>query len=91
MIPTTIPEHAYRQGLTKEIVGPPEDISEEECGTIEILMGEYLAGAFDGAPAIASYWKPSSEEIDLLLKGGVVEMVLLLPFVPVMQLNAVEK
>lgn len=93
MLPTSIPEGMERQGsgLVKVVYGPPNGIPDSECGTIETLQGTYLGGVFDGSPAIVTYWRPSEQELEYLLnsKEASIEIVLLLPVCPVMQVNVV--
>lgn len=51
-------------------VGPPRGVSDEDCGTVESLVG-YI----DGMSAYCDYWRPTSGELERLNKGAFIELV----------------
>lgn len=57
-------------------VGPPPGIPEEDCSTVEAVHWTYEGGIFDGHPAYTSYYRPSAEEINALIHGGIVELTM---------------
>jgi hypothetical protein len=72
MEPISIPDEAKtaRPDMRVLRIGPPPGVSEDECGTVEALVG-----AVDGYPAYADYWRPTTDELDVLTAGGYIELV----------------
>lgn len=72
MQPIPIPEQARvaRPELYARRIGPPRGISDEDCGTVESLVG-----SIDGMRAFCDYWKPSKKEIEALQKGAFIELI----------------
>lgn len=55
------------------VLGAPAGMSIEECGALPVTRLEYP----DGTPAVASFWRPSPEERDLIAKGAPVRLIVL--------------
>lgn len=55
------------------MIGPPPDVSSEQCGSVEALVGSIKDGAFDGAPVMRVYWQPSEEDIERMQQGHLIE------------------
>ena len=78
MRPIKVPNQARKANPTYTLVsvGPPQGISEDDCGTIESLQGDIVeVGSFDGMHEIRVYWEPTPEELNNLDQGSVVELV----------------
>lgn len=58
---------------------PPKDIAEEDCGTVEALVGTVHGGAFDGITNIRVYWKPDAEDLVRLSAGHEIELQIIAP------------
>lgn len=72
MEPIGIPPAAVRlnPGLRAVHVGPPPGISDDDCGTPEVLVGE----SPDGYPVFADYWRPTPAQMNTLIEGGFIEL-----------------
>lgn len=51
-------------------VGPPLGVSDEDCATVESLVG-YI----DGMSTYCDYWRPTPVELEQLNKGAFIELV----------------
>lgn len=76
MTPTAVPAvvREHRPDLTTINVGPPPGVSDEDCGTVESLVGQV-----GGYAAYTSHWKPTVEQLELLNAGGSIELVQYVP------------
>jgi len=72
MIPIGIPPSAVRNNPTARAVhvGPPPGISDDDCGTPEVLVGD----SEEGYPFFADYWRPTSGQLQTLIDGGYLEL-----------------
>ena len=72
MEPIPVPLQAVRMNprLRSIHVGPPPGISDEDCGTPEVLAGQ----SDDGYPVFADYWRPTPEQLNALIAGGYIEL-----------------
>lgn len=72
MIPIGIPPAAVRHNpdLRALHVGPPPGISDEDCGTPEVLVGQ----SPEGYPVFADYWQPTPDQLRMLVDGGFIEL-----------------
>lgn len=80
MRPTQVPEHVERANpdMVKIRIGPPPSVPDEDCGTIEGLVGEILDGSsFHGARQFKVYWSPSPSERGKLMRGHPVELTVI--------------
>lgn len=79
-----IPEYAQQVYPNSRIIimGPPNGLTEEHCYSIPVLLKSVEGEVFDGAPEFHSYWQPSKEELEILNKGGKVELVFIGLFPP---------
>lgn len=55
------------------VLGAPAGMSIDECGALAITRIQYE----DGTPAVASYWQPTTFEIELIKKGQPIRLVVL--------------
>jgi hypothetical protein len=55
------------------VLGAPPGMSHEQCEALPVTRLQYA----DGTPAVASYWKPSPAELDMLLAGNPVRLICL--------------
>lgn len=82
MIPAPIPPFAKAVN-PKHIeipVGPPQGVSDDDCGTINALVGvRNDSTAFSGSREFRVYWKPQEHDLKALNDDGVVEIVFLTP------------
>lgn len=77
MIPIPIPDAAKAGRPYCQMVnmGPPRGVSDEDCGTVEMLIAPSSAGGlpgFGGRPQYA-YYRPTPEELQQLGNGGFIE------------------
>lgn len=72
MKPSPVPDCARAQYPTARVaeIGKPPGYSDDEIGSLPALIDR----SDPRWPAIRSYWRPSSEEIALLLDGGYIEL-----------------
>lgn len=79
-----IPESAKKQypNHKEQRIGPPENIAEEDCGYSMSLLGHVPGGAFDGAPIIRTFFQPTPDELEILNRGGYVELYFISPAMP---------
>lgn len=72
MTPIAIPPSAKAKypDLTARTVGPPPGISDDDCGTPEVLFGR----SPEGYPVYADYWQPTPDQMALLNAGGYLEL-----------------
>jgi len=64
MTPVNFPEANTR-------FGPPVDLEESQCMTIPAYLGSVNnQDCVDGANVIVVAWKPSQEELNILMLGG---------------------
>lgn len=70
--PAPIPPEAVRARptLNARHVGPPRGVSDDDCGTVEALVGH-----LNGYPAWCDYWRPTPEQLATLNAGGFIELV----------------
>lgn len=75
MIPIPVPENVKAGRPSGRItqMGPPQGVSDEDCGTAEMLIE--ASNAIPGYPARSNYayYKPNAYELELLKNGGVIE------------------
>jgi hypothetical protein len=73
MTPIPIPPEAAasRPSLKALRVGPPPGVSDADCGTVESLAGI----SDEGYPMYANYWRPTTEQLDALQRGGFIELI----------------
>jgi hypothetical protein len=77
MRPVSVPKKAQEDSPHLRVIriGPPKGINDDQCGTVEALVGPHKeVGVFDGAPCIKTYWRPSQEELEFIASGGVIEL-----------------
>lgn len=72
MTPIPIPPEAAasRPTLRALRIGPPPGVSDNDCGTVESLVGVQ-----DGLPMYADYWRPTPDQLDALNRGGFIELI----------------
>lgn len=72
MDPIGIPPEAVllNPGYKAVHIGPPPGISDADCGTPEVLVGETP----EGYPVLADYWRPTPEQLAVLNAGGFLEL-----------------
>ena len=72
MTPIPIPPEAAatRPHLKALSIGPPPGVSDQDCGTVESLVGMQ-----DGYPVYADYWRPTPEQLEALAVGGFIELI----------------
>lgn len=72
MTPIPIPPEAAttRPSFKALRIGPPPGVPDDECGTVESLVG-----MVDGYPAYADYWRPTPEQLEALQRGGFIELI----------------
>jgi hypothetical protein len=72
MTPTSVPPEARagRPDMRVLPVGPPPGVSDDDCGTVEALVG-----SIGGLTAYADYWRPTAEQLATLNAGGFLELV----------------
>lgn len=63
MIPVAFPEANSR-------FGPPPDLAESQCMTIQAFTGVVEKGPVEGAEVVVVAWKPSPQEIEAMSKGS---------------------
>lgn len=76
MIPASVPDLARRaRPLTMTVsMGPPQGVSDDDCGTAEMLVShEVLPGI---GRAHYAYFRPTQEELQTLQDGGFLELAL---------------
>lgn len=72
MNPTTVPESAKRAHPNHQLVdmGPPRGVSDTDCGTAQMLLGDVRAmPGFDGRDQLA-FFKPTAADLATLNAGG---------------------
>lgn len=76
MSPTLVPLVAreHRPDTRVLDIGPPPGVSEHECSTVNALMGR-----INGFAAVADYWRPTPEQLEVLNNGGFIELVQYVP------------
>lgn len=55
------------------VLPAPPGVSIEQCVPLYVRRMKYE----DGTPSIKSFWKPSDQELEYLLQGGVVTLTVL--------------
>lgn len=77
MNPIPVPPEAAatRSKLRAVNVGPPPGISDDECGTLECLVGFHD----QGYPMFAGYWRPDAAQLAALQAGGFIELSMFAP------------
>lgn len=72
MTPIGIPPEAVEAnpGYKAMHIGPPLGISDQDCGTPEVLRGVTP----EGYPVLADYWRPTEHQLALLNAGGFIEL-----------------
>jgi hypothetical protein len=75
MIPIPVPDEAKAERLDCRLVamGPPRGVSDDDCGTVEMLIGGQPLPGFTGRAQYA-YYRPTPEELEQLLAGGFLEL-----------------
>lgn len=70
-------------GYEKVSVGPPENVADEDCGTIEALRGVYEGNSpFDGATVYRVFYKPDALDLAMLQEGAPIEISFISAVVP---------
>ncbi len=57
--------------------GPPADLDPSQCKTIRAFRGVVPAGSLEGAPLVVTAWKPTVEEIGMIVSGHPVYLSIL--------------
>lgn len=52
------------------VFGPPPDLDESQCRSIEAFVGQAQGGSCDGSPLVVVAYKFTKEEAQVLLEGG---------------------
>lgn len=65
------------------IIGPPRNIAEEDCYSIQARISHTNGGAFDGAPIITTGFKLDIEDLEILNNGGTLTLGFIGEGVPV--------
>lgn len=75
MLPIRVPDEAKQRHAPCRLVrmGPPKGVSDEDCGTAEMLRTDEYEPTF-GAPAHHAYYKPTPDELAVLNAGGYLEL-----------------
>ena len=76
MKPIAVPKCAKAARPNHEVVtmGRPRGVSEEECGSAEMLLGyTHVMQGYNGRNQFA-YFKPTEAELELLNAGGFLEL-----------------
>lgn len=70
-----VPEDVRRLRTSTVVVnmGPPKGVSDDECGTIEVLIETNALNRPIGRGQYA-YYRPTAEELEQLNAGGVIEL-----------------
>lgn len=63
----------YQHHSNNAVLGAPPGMSIDECNALPITRIQYT----DGAHAVASYWQPSSFELELIARGRPIRLVIL--------------
>lgn len=58
---------AFAQANTR--FGPPPDLAESQCMTIQGYVGTIQGGSLDGSTVVVVAWKPTAEEIARINQG----------------------
>jgi len=56
------------------LIGPPENVAEEDCGYSAALVGHVKMGVFDGAAVMRTFFRPTKEELEALNEDGYIEL-----------------
>jgi hypothetical protein len=56
--------------------GPPEGVSEEQCGTLFAHVGEVRSGPNEGVPIVVTCWIPTPEEREKISEGSPIFMTM---------------
>jgi hypothetical protein len=76
VIPIPVPDEAKAErGAECDLVQmrPPEGVTEEDCGTAEMLLGRGPYQGFHGRGQFA-YFRPTADELAVLNAGGYLEL-----------------
>lgn len=79
-IPVPAIAEAARPWAHKRAVGPPIGLSDEDCGTVEALVGEEQFGT-----VYRDYWRPTADQLQILNEGGFIELA---QYTPQMMMHA---
>lgn len=91
MLPIEVPEFARREHPDHVVVsmGPPPGVADEDCGAAQMLLGRQpVMPGFGGRDQLA-YFRPTPEELEVLNRGGYLELNQLGSVVQPFALNAV--
>lgn len=72
-IPVPASARAGRPECQLVNMGPPAGVSDDDCGTAQMLIGGQALPGFRGRAQYA-YFRPSLAELELLNAGGFLEM-----------------
>lgn len=76
MNPIPVPDQAKAGRPECKLVsmGPPQGVSDDDCGTVEMLISPIVGAipGFGGRPQYA-YYRPTEDELEELRKGGFIE------------------
>ena len=56
-----------------DVLGAPRGMTIDECNALPITRIQYA----DGTPAVASFWRPTAEELALINQGQCIRLVTL--------------
>lgn len=75
MIPIPVPEHVKAAHPDYRLVkmGPPPGVSDDDCGTAEMLIAPQPAMAGFSGRGQYVYYRPDAEDLEHLAAGGVIE------------------
>jgi len=76
MDPTTVPEAAKKARPYCKVVsmGPPRGVSDDDCGTAEMLIAPHETATTPGiGRAQYAYFRPNEYELQVLSRGGYIE------------------
>jgi hypothetical protein len=75
VVPITIPDEAKQRLAPCRLVRwrAPDGVSEEDCGTVEMVTSETTRSTF-GTISHFAFFKPTPEELAVLNAGGYLEL-----------------
>ena len=59
------------------VIGKPDDLEETQCASIPGCVFKINGGNLDGSQGIVVAWKPRPEEIEEIVKGGLIYVTFL--------------
>ena len=67
-----------------DVLGAPAGMTPEQCTAAPITRVQFT----DGVITVRSYWRPTTEDLELLMLGGLVEVEVLGTTMPPMRVKA---